>query len=141
MTAAERAAFLADVHVGILSVEDPGRGPLAVPVWYAYAPGGTVDVVTSGHSVKARLLRAAGRFSLCAQAETPPYRYVSVEGPITAMAETVDPDERRALAHRYLGAELGQLYLGATEEDAADSVAFRMVPERWHTADYGKQFR
>jgi nitroimidazol reductase NimA-like FMN-containing flavoprotein (pyridoxamine 5'-phosphate oxidase superfamily) len=139
MTAAEREAFLADVHVGILSVDDPGRGPLAVPVWYAYAPGGTVDVVTGGHSVKARLLRSAGRFSLCAQTETPPYRYVSVEGPITAMAETVDPDERRALAERYLGAELGELYLAATGADAADSVAFRMAPERWRTSDYGKQ--
>jgi nitroimidazol reductase NimA-like FMN-containing flavoprotein (pyridoxamine 5'-phosphate oxidase superfamily) len=140
MTRAERESFLADVHVGILSVDDPGRAPLAVPVWYAYAPGGTVDVVTGGHSVKARLLRAAGRFSLCAQTEIPPYRYVSVEGPITVMADTVDPDERRALAHRYLGAEVGELYLAATEADVADSVAFRMVPERWRTTDYGKQF-
>lgn len=140
MTMTERETFLADVHVGILSVDDPGRAPLAVPVWYAYAPGGTVDVVTGGHSVKARLLRAARRFSLCAQTETPPYRYVSVEGPITAMADTVNPEERRALAHRYLGAELGELYLAATEADAADSVAFRMAPERWRTTDYGKQF-
>ena len=84
MTTAEREAFLAGVHVGILSVDDPGRGPLTVPVWYAYEPGGTVDVITGGQSVKARRLRAAGRFSLCAQIETPPYRYVSVEGPITA---------------------------------------------------------
>jgi nitroimidazol reductase NimA-like FMN-containing flavoprotein (pyridoxamine 5'-phosphate oxidase superfamily) len=140
MTTAERESFLADVHVGILSVDDPGRAPLAVPVWYAYAPGGTVDVVTGGQSVKARLLRAAGRFSPCAQTENPPYRYVSVEGPITVMADTVDPDERRALAHRYLGAELGELYLAATEADVANSVAFRMVPERWRTTDYGKQF-
>jgi len=139
MTTAEREAFLADVHVGILSVDDPGRAPLAVPVWYAYAPGATVDVVTGGHSVKARLLRAAGRFSLCAQTETPPYRYVSVEGPVTAVADAVEPDERRALAHRYLGAELGELYLAATEADAADSVVFRMAPERWRTTDYGKQ--
>ena len=48
MTAAEREAFLADVHVGVLSVEDPGRGPLTVPVWYAYRAGGTLDVITSG---------------------------------------------------------------------------------------------
>ena len=64
MTRTEREAFLGGVHVGVLSVEDPGRGPLTVPVWYAYAPGATVDVITGG-SAKARRLRAAGRFSLC----------------------------------------------------------------------------
>ena len=31
MTRAEREAFLADTRVGILAVEQPGRGPLAVP--------------------------------------------------------------------------------------------------------------
>jgi hypothetical protein len=67
-----------------------------------------------------------------------PYRYVSVEGPITAMDETVSADERRSVAHRYLGAEGGDLYVASTSEQAADSVAFRMSPERWHTSDYGK---
>jgi nitroimidazol reductase NimA-like FMN-containing flavoprotein (pyridoxamine 5'-phosphate oxidase superfamily) len=139
MTRSEREAFLATVHVGVLSVEDPGRGPLSVPVWYAYRPGGTVDVITGGSSVKARCLRAAGRFSLCAQAETPPYSYVSVEGPITTMAERVNSEERRAMAHRYLGAEFGDAYLAATESDTVHSVVFRMSPERWLTADYAKQ--
>jgi len=138
MTPAEREAFLSGLHVGVLSVDDPGRGPLSIPVWYAYEPGGTVNVITGGQSVKAQRLRAAGRFSLCVQTESMPYRYVSVEGPITAMADTVPADERRALAHRYLGAEGGDLYLAATENDAAGSVAFRMTPERWRTTDYGK---
>jgi nitroimidazol reductase NimA-like FMN-containing flavoprotein (pyridoxamine 5'-phosphate oxidase superfamily) len=140
MTKQEREAFLAGVHVGVLSVDDPGHGPLTVPVWYAYEPGGTVDVVTGGQSAKARLLRAAGRFSLCAQTETPPYAYVSVEGPVTAVEGTVSPDERRAMAHRYLGPEFGDLYLEATAEDAAGSVVFRMSPERWLTTDFTKQF-
>ena len=109
-----------------------------IPVWYSYVPGGTVNVITGGQSVKAQLLRAAGRFSLCVQNESMPYRYVSVEGPITAMDETVSDDERRALAHRYLGAEGGDLYVASTAEQAAGSVAFRMSPERWRTSDYGK---
>jgi PPOX class probable F420-dependent enzyme len=138
MSVAEREDFLAALHVAVLSVDDPGRGPLAVPVWYSYVPGGTVDVITGGQSVKARLLRAAGRLSLCVQNESMPYRYVSVEGPITALDETVSADERRALAHRYLGAEGGDLYIASTQEQAAGSVAFRMSPERWRTADYGK---
>jgi PPOX class probable F420-dependent enzyme len=138
MTVAEREAFLAGLHVGVLSVDDPGRSPLSVPVWYAYEPGGTISVITGGQSVKAERLRAAGRFSLCVQTESMPYRYVSVEGPVTAVDDTVSADERRALAQRYLGVENGDLYVAATADDAAASVAFRMTPERWRTTDYGK---
>jgi hypothetical protein len=88
--------------------------------------------------MKAQRLRAAGRFSLCVQTESHPYRYVSVEGPITALDESVSADERRALAQRYLGAEGGDLYIAATADQTASSVAFRMTPEHWRTSDYGK---
>lgn len=81
MTKQEREKFLADLHVGIISIPEDGRGPLTVPVWYAYDPGGEVRVVTARASRKGRLLGRVRRFSLCAQTETPPYRYVSVEGP------------------------------------------------------------
>ncbi len=128
------------MHVGVLSVDDPGRGPLTIPVWYGYEPGGTVDVITDGRSLKARHLRAAGRFSLCAQTEAPPYSYVSVEGPVVEVTEPAGARERRAMAYRYLGAEFGDLYLAATAEDAAGSVVFRMAPQRWLTTDFSKQF-
>ena len=85
MTKQERESFLADLHVGIISVAEDGRGPLTVPIWYSYEPGGEVRVVTGGTSRKAQLLRTARRFSLCAQTETSPYKYVSVEGPIVAI--------------------------------------------------------
>jgi hypothetical protein len=85
-------------------------------------------------------MRAAGRFTLCVQTESLPYCYVSVEGPITLIRDTVGPEERRQLAYRYLGQELGDLYLAATPEDISDSAVFRMSPERWLTADFSKQF-
>ena len=44
MTLDEREQFLADVHVGVVAVERPGRAPLAVPIWYGYEPGGEVLV-------------------------------------------------------------------------------------------------
>jgi nitroimidazol reductase NimA-like FMN-containing flavoprotein (pyridoxamine 5'-phosphate oxidase superfamily) len=140
MTASEREEFLAGVHVGVLAVAEAGDRALAVPVWYAYAPGGTVDVITGGESHKARRLRAAGRFSLCAQTETAPYRYVSVDGPIVAEDASVSDAERRDMAYRYLGAEIGDLYLAATAADAGASVVFRMSPQRWLTSDFAKQF-
>ncbi|HWF17031.1 MAG TPA: pyridoxamine 5'-phosphate oxidase family protein [Acidimicrobiales bacterium] len=141
MTPQERETFLAGVHVGVLSVDDPGRAPLAVPVWYSYEPGGTVDVITDRNSLKANRLRAAGRFSLCAQTEVPPYGYVSVEGPIIDTVDPVEPAALRTMAYRYLGPEFGELYLEATKDDAPNSVLFRLAPERWRTADFTKQYR
>ena len=57
MSRAEREAFLAETHVAVVSVAQPGRGPLAVPVWYRYEPGGDVRFVTGGRSKKAELIR------------------------------------------------------------------------------------
>jgi nitroimidazol reductase NimA-like FMN-containing flavoprotein (pyridoxamine 5'-phosphate oxidase superfamily) len=142
MTRQEREAFLADLHVGVISIDDPGRGPLTVPIWYDYQPGGELWIITDRRSRKGKLLDAAGRFSLCAQTEAPPYKYVTVEGPIVAV-EATDPERvGRPMARRYLGKELGDQYLEATSADEAsrESVCFRMRPEHWLTVDYAKQF-
>jgi len=42
MNSAEREAFLAGVHVGVLAVDEPGRGPHALPIWYDFANGEVV---------------------------------------------------------------------------------------------------
>jgi nitroimidazol reductase NimA-like FMN-containing flavoprotein (pyridoxamine 5'-phosphate oxidase superfamily) len=139
MTKMEREAFLAGVHVGMISIAEEGRGPLTVPIWYAYAPGGELRLITGRHSRKGRLLTQAGRCSLCLQTESPPYRYVSVEGPITAI-EAVDVErDLRPLAHRYLGAEEGDRFVEPTREGQAENILIRMRPERWLTADYSKE--
>ena len=141
MTASEREAFLAGVHVGVLSVADPGRGPLTVPVWYAYEPGGTLDVVTGGDSVKAQRFRPRQGASRCApRASSRPTAMSASKDPSRVRTASVSVAERRALAHRYLGAELGDQYLAATEAEAATNVAFRMSPAHWRTVDYAKQF-
>jgi PPOX class probable F420-dependent enzyme len=135
MSRQEREEFLTGLHVGVLSVaSQDGRGPLAVPVWYAYAPGGTVNVSTGGETAKAAAIRAAGRFSLCVQDEHPPYRYVTVEGP-AAIGEA-SQEERLELARRYLGTEGGDAYIAANP--GSDMIMLRMTPERWFTADHGK---
>jgi nitroimidazol reductase NimA-like FMN-containing flavoprotein (pyridoxamine 5'-phosphate oxidase superfamily) len=140
MTKDEREAFLADVHVGMIGIADSGRAPLTVPIWYAYEPGGLVTIVTERGSRKAALIGRENRFSLCAQTETAPYKYVSVEGPVVATEQTVDAGELRALARRYLGEALGDAYAAAAEREISESVTIRMRPERWLTVDYTKQF-
>ena len=137
MSRAERDAFLAEAHVAILSVAESGRGPLAVPVWYEYEPGRDIRVVTGGKSRKMSLLRAAGRATLCAQDEKPPYRYVTVEGPIAFGTLDVERDWRSP-AIRYLGAQMGEVYLAGMAAALADAVLFTLRPERWQTADFRK---
>jgi hypothetical protein len=97
-------------------------------------------VITGRSSGKARLIVAAGRFSLCAQSETAPYKYVSVEGPVTRTEDAVDPEEAKAVAYRYLGPHFGDLYLVATAETAAENCAIRMAPETWLASDFSKEY-
>src|SRR5688572_4815576 len=100
MTREEREAFLIDVHVGVLSVSNAGRGPLTAPVWYCYEPGGKLYFMTDRDSRKGRLIREHGRVSLCAQTENPPYKYVSVEGKATIGEPDYERDIR-GIAIRY----------------------------------------
>ena len=137
MSRVEREAFLAALHVGVLAVSAPDRGPVAVPVWYEYDPGGEIAFITGKHSRKAALLRAAGRFTLCVQNEEHPYQYVSVEGPVVSMEDTEDDRNLRRIARRYLGAEAGDAYVDESGE--MEEILVRMMPEKWSTADYGKE--
>jgi nitroimidazol reductase NimA-like FMN-containing flavoprotein (pyridoxamine 5'-phosphate oxidase superfamily) len=141
MSQSEREAFLAGVHVGVISIAEPGRGPLTAPIWYGYEPGGELWIVTERTSRKGRLLERAGRFSLCAQTEQPPYKYVSVEGPIASIVASDLERDERPLARRYLGRELGDRYLESTggAEARAANIRVALRPERWLTTDYAKQ--
>jgi hypothetical protein len=134
MTAAEKQAFLADLHVGVLAIPRPAAGPLTVPVWYEYRPGGKLWFLTGRGSRKGKLLETGLRVSLCAQTEDPPYRYVSVEGPIISIEPMTD--ELLPMAVRYLGEEQGRAYAANPEED---TVVVHVAPEQWLAVDYGKQ--
>ena len=46
MSEHERQAFLADVHVGVISIERDDGPPLTVPIWYGYEPGELVWIIT-----------------------------------------------------------------------------------------------
>jgi nitroimidazol reductase NimA-like FMN-containing flavoprotein (pyridoxamine 5'-phosphate oxidase superfamily) len=143
MTKKEREAFLAEVHVAIISIADGERGPLAVPIWYDYEPGGEAWILTDRGSRKGKLLEAAGRFSLCVQTEAPPYKYVSIEGSIVAIEDYDVEKHLRPMARRYLGEQLGDSYVEQTASDpeSGGGVLVRLRPEQWLTVDYSKQFQ
>jgi hypothetical protein len=132
----DRELFLAEPHIAALSVSaGPDRGPLTVPIWYQYELGGEAWVLTEAASPKARLIEAAGRFTLMVERVAPTIRYVSVEGPVTRTILGTD-ELLREITERYLPPEKVAGYL----EFAAglgEHVAIYLRPQRWLSADLG----
>lgn len=136
MTKDERESFLADLHVAVLSLNQPGRGPLSVPVWYWYEPGGKLWFETEPDSRKGRLLEVGSRVSLCVQNEAPPYAYVSVEGRIIDIAEDDLQQHAIPMAIRYLGEKGGRDFIDSLP--VTEWKRYIVSPERWLSHDGAK---
>ena len=134
MTQDEKQEFLAGLHIGVLGLNDPGRGPLTVPVWYDYELGGQLWFIIGAKSEKGKLLDVGTRLSLVAQSEALPYRYVSVEGVVKSITPST-AEAILAMAERYLGKKDGQAY--ASVSDVSGQIIVRVEPQRWLAVDYG----
>ena len=133
----DREFFLAEPHIAALSVlAGQGRGPLTVPIWYQYAPGGEAWVLTEAGSRKVRLIEAAGRFTLMVERVLPTVRYVSVEGPVTRMIPGTD-ELLREITVRYLPPEKVPAYLAFAKAELGEQVAIYLRPQRWLSSDLG----
>lgn len=148
MTDDERDAFLLEPRLGTIGVGRVGKGPLLAPIWYRYTPGGTVDMCIGESSAKAHRLRAEGRACLSVLDPKGPYRYVTVEGPVTLVAlGDSTRDEILAMSTRYLGGDGGARYTEAfmarlASDDLHDGhgtseVMVHLTPENWHTEVLG----
>jgi Pyridoxamine 5'-phosphate oxidase len=133
----DRELFLAEPHIAALSVSaGPDRGPWTIPIWYQYAPGGEAWVLTSAGSRKARLIEAAGRFTLMVERTIPTERYVSVEGPVTRAVPGTD-EMLLEISERYLAPEKVPAYIEFVQAELGEQVAIYLRPQRWLTADLG----
>jgi hypothetical protein len=136
LSARDRELFLAEPHIAALSVSDgPGRGPLTVPIWYQYAPGGEAWIVSEAGSRHVRLIEAAGRFTLMVDRLLPTTRYVTVEGPVTRTVPATDAQVAE-MAERYLAPEKVPAYLELART-FGEQVAICLRPERWLSSDLG----
>ncbi|MVO86486.1 pyridoxamine 5'-phosphate oxidase family protein [Streptomyces sp. p1417] len=134
----EREQFLAEPHIAALAVDsgEEGRAPLTVPIWYQYEPGGDVWIMTGRDSRKAKLIGAAGRFSLMVERLDPTIRYVSVEGPVVA-TEAATREQLQEMAARYLPAEKVDGYVEMAWKEHGEQVVVRLSPARWVSSDLG----
>ncbi|MFI7358190.1 pyridoxamine 5'-phosphate oxidase family protein [Streptomyces avidinii] len=138
----EREQFLSEPHVAALAVNavnagtEGDRAPLAVPIWYQYAPGGDIWIMTGRDSRKADLIRAAGRFTLMVDRLEPTIRYVSVEGPVVSTVPATR-EQLVELSARYLPAEKVEGYVDFAWKEHGEQVVVHMRPQRWVSSDLG----
>jgi uncharacterized protein len=113
-----------------------------VPVWYHYQPGGNLTFFTGsqGRKVrKSRLIAKAGVLSLSVQHESPPYKFVTVEGTVVQTDRPPSADQLLPILRRYLPEEMAQ---GFVQEElgrpASDSELelYTVRPDRWLTFDF-----
>ncbi|MBA2807014.1 MULTISPECIES: pyridoxamine 5'-phosphate oxidase family protein [Streptomyces] len=137
LTHEEREQFLAEPHIAAFAVDGgPGRAPLTVPIWYQYAPGGDIWIMTGLDSRKNKLIEAAGRFSLMVDRVEPSIRYVSVEGPvIDTTPATIE--KLREISARYLPAGKVDAYVDVAWKSHGEQVLIHMRPEKWVSSDLG----
>lgn len=141
MTEKERQEFLAEPHIGVLSVaSDTGRPPLTVPIWYGYQPGGNISFFTGTQGRRARktrLIQKAGMLSLTVQREEFPYKYVTVECTVVQTDQPPSAEQMLAVVRRYLPEEQAQGFIRAElENPSSELVLFTARPDRWLTTDF-----
>ncbi|UVO12358.1 pyridoxamine 5'-phosphate oxidase family protein [Mycobacterium sp. SVM_VP21] len=133
----EREQFLAEPHIAALSVNaGAGRGPLTVPIWYQYAPGGEPWVLTGAESRKAKLIEAAGSFSLMVERTEPTLRYVAVDGTVSRIEPGTEVLHAE-LAHRYLPPDRAEKFLEYALAQLGEQVVIYLRPQHWISADLG----
>ncbi len=131
-----RMRFLSEVHVGVLSIAQEGRGPFSTPIWYDYEPGGEVVFTVEGYSKKNRLVEVGTKVSFLVQRETWPYEYVSIEGTVVEKIAR-QPEDVARFAHRYLGEETGAAYVEHSRRRVAEGGSLVKVrPEHWIGSEF-----
>lgn len=122
LSRADAQALLAQPHVAVIAVEEAGRPPLAVPLWYSYEPGGDA------------CMRAARACTLVVDEVQPRTRYVSVACDLVD-ERPATPADGRAMAERYLPPEAVEAYLAFAGQNIGAEVVLTLRPTRWRSAD------
>jgi hypothetical protein len=136
----EREQFLAEPHIGILSVvSEDERPPSTLPTWYAYQPGRSILFIARQGKRKSRLIRKAGKVSFSVQRAEIPYRYVTVEGTV-ARQNAASRDDLLSIGRRYLPADSVDSWADwelSVENGSGDPECIEIRPDRWLTSDFG----
>ncbi|WP_338015796.1 pyridoxamine 5'-phosphate oxidase family protein [Kitasatospora sp. CB01950] len=112
-----------------------GHGPLVVPVWCWYEPGGDVRVLTDAGCRKALPIERAGRFSLMVECTVPRVGCVSVEGLVVCTSPGSIELFRDVAAHCLAPELVDRCVEIAAARCSGERVVFHMRPEGWLSRD------
>lgn len=139
MSEQQREEFLADTHVGVVSVAGkPGRPPTSVPTFYAYEPGGELTMFTGTQRrapKRIEQIKEAGVVSFVVQREEMPPAYVTIEAELVEVGKPT-PEQMLTIARRYMPEEHAQGYVQSELGDPGNIVVLLTFrPTRWLTSD------
>jgi len=124
-----------EARIGVLSTADAAGTPEGSPVWFEYTDG-IVRVLVHRDSRKARNLRINPKVCLTVDTRSAPYRGVILRG--VARVGGPDPELRKRLAYRYLGAQTGEAYLQATAALDQEDALLTVEVASTYSWDYSK---
>ena len=137
MSRAEREEFLAGVHVGVLSVASgDGGGPLAVPVWYAYQPGGTGERDHRPRHPQGRGPSGPRAGSACAPRTSARPTSTSRSRARSSIEDGRPTPSGWSWPAGTWAPKAGDAYMAANP--GGTQVMIRMTPEHWLSVDYGR---
>jgi PPOX class probable F420-dependent enzyme len=122
----ESESFISEPNVAVLATVDRRGRAHAAPIWYLYHDG-TFIISTGRGSQKHRNVEANPEITLVIDRRTVPYYAVMARGAANIGAPLTD-EERREMAIRYLGEELGNRYVERTS--GQDAVTIRLRPRK-----------
>jgi PPOX class probable F420-dependent enzyme len=123
---AERDDFIAEPNVAVLATVDSRGRAHGAPIWYLYK-GGVFIISTGRGSQKHRNVEANPEVTLVIDRRAVPYYAVMARGAAEIGPPLAD-DERRELAVRYLGEEMGNRYTERTS--GQDAITIRLRPRK-----------
>ncbi|MEJ7839143.1 MAG: pyridoxamine 5'-phosphate oxidase family protein [Thermomicrobiales bacterium] len=144
MNDAERNAFLSETHIAVLAVASGSdRPPLAVPLFYHYAPDGNFLFFTNTQGRKSRklgLISSAGVLGMTVQDENFPYKYVRAECSVVSIDQPPAFDAAFQIARRYMPVEDARGFV-ETELNHPDGrfTVITASPVRWDSQDVSKE--
>jgi len=129
MTDDERRAFLmAGTRTGIVATVRKDGRPHAAPVWFTL-DGDDVMFTTNTATVKGHNLRRTGRALMVIDESTPPYDFVTIDGPVE-ISEDLDEMLHWAtlLGARYMGPDRAEAF--GKRNAVPGELLIRLRPEK-----------
>jgi PPOX class probable F420-dependent enzyme len=96
---------------GVVATTRKDGRPHAAPVWYVVDDDGTIVFTTGSDTVKGRTLRRTGWAAMTVDDDTPPFSFVTVEGPVALSDDLAKVREWAGrIGGRYMGAHRADEY-------------------------------